>query len=246
MGIFDLFQNKPAKTIPMDEIHYSKLNKERFISEYFIPRKPVLIKEGAKNWPLSKLWTKQYIIDSYGEYQCNVIHDSRPASSKHKTNLKDYFLNHKGKSTLTLDFEPTKSTFFLNGLKFPNRLFSKKDINRFFFYHSVKNAGTLPHFHKDAFNILRKGEKRWVMFDSDENVAHAGYNLLGHIYKKYPQGTHAKDWFSSDLKKTSKKVRVSECFQKDTDVVYVPVNYAHSVINISDEVLGIVVETNRI
>ena len=244
MGIFDLFQNKSAKTIPMDEIHYSKLNKERFISEYFIPRKPLLIKEGAKNWPLVDLWNKAYVDKKFGHYMCTVVKDSRPAMARESTTLKTFFKNHKGQSTLTLESNPMKVSFLLKGLKFPNLFFSRKDI-KVFFYYSIKNAGTLPHYHKDAFNILGEGRKRWVMFDANEKKAPKGFNTQLEGYKKYPKGTHAKDWFVKDLPKTCKKLAVFECYQETSDIVYVPWQFSHAVLNMSDEVLGLVVETQR-
>ena len=131
MGIFDLFQNKSAKTIPMDEIHYSKLNKERFISEYFIPRKPLLIKEGAKNWPLVDLWNKAYVDKKFGHYMCTVVKDSRPAMARESTTLKTFLRTIKDKYTNTR-IESYESQLSLKGLKFPNLFFSRKDINRFF------------------------------------------------------------------------------------------------------------------
>jgi hypothetical protein len=246
MGFFkNIFTSKVPSTTKIDEIDYSKIDKIFFRSNYFSPRVPLLIKGGANGWPMIKNWTKDYIIDKYGEYKCTVISDSRPAHSKLKTNLADYFINHKGKSTLTLDFDPMKSVFFLKGLKFPNIYFSKKEIHRFFFYHSIKEAGTLPHVHRDAFNILRKGKKRWIMHDANQNISPVGFKLLKESYVKYPPGTHAKDWFKKELNRVSKKVELFECYQTDMDIVYVPENYCHTVINISDEVLGIVVETLR-
>ena len=246
MGVFkNIFSSKPQLTIRMDEIHYSKLDKNYFISNYFKPRIPLLIKEGAASWPMINNWSKEYILNNYGEYKCTVISDSRPAHSKLKTTLSDYFKNHKGKSTLTLDFDPLKSIFFLKGLKFPNLFFTRKEIHRFFFYHSIKDAGTLPHVHRDAFNILREGEKRWVMHDADGNKSPIGLELLKYSYIKYPPGTHAKDWFKNELNKVAKKTALFECYQTGSDIVYVPENFCHSVVNVSEEVLGIVVEILR-
>lgn len=245
MGLFNFFSSKEVSTIKIDEVDFTQLDRAKFLSDYFIPRKPVLIKGGAQNWPLVNHWTKDFIIANYGDYNCTVITDSRPAYAKLKTTLEDYFLNHKGKSTLTLDFDPLKSIFFLKGLSFPNSFFSKKEINRFFFYHSVKDAGTLPHVHKDAFNILRKGVKRWIMIDADKEKSPLGYNVLLDSYKKYPSGSHAKDWFRKELPKVARKVNLLECYQTDSDIMFVPESFCHTVVNISDEVLGIVVETTR-
>ena len=244
--MLNFFKTNTNSIDKIDEILFSDITKVSFINDYFLPRVPLVIKNGAKNWPLIKLWTKEYISNHNGDYICTVISDSRPAHSKLKTTLANYFNVHKDKSTLTLDFDPKKSPFFLKGLKFPNIYFSKNNIHRFFFYHSVIDAGTLPHVHRDAFNILREGEKRWVMFDADRTISPKGYSLMMKTNKKYPPGTHSKDWFKKDYFKLSKKVdKVFECIQSPEDIIFIPINYCHTVVNTSDEVLGLVVEVLR-
>ena len=59
------------------------------------------------------------------------------------------------------------------------------------------------------------------MFDANEKKAPKGFNTQLEGYKKYPKGTHAKDWFVKDLLKTSKKLAVFECYQETSDIVYV-------------------------
>lgn len=246
MGFFDFLKSNISSPIKIDEILYSELDKKQFLSKYFIPRIPLIIKNGAHDWPLIKLWTKDYISEQNGSFVCTVISDSRPAHSNVKTTLTNYFNKFKGKSTLTLDFDPKRSPFFLKGLKFPNIYFSKNVIHRYFFYHSVKEAGTLPHVHRDAFNILREGEKRWMMYDADLTNATKGHNEMMKSNKLYPPGTHAKDWFKKEYSKLSSKVdTVYECIQSPKDIVFIPINYCHSVVNTSDEVLGLVVEILR-
>jgi len=246
MGLLNIFKSSSKPVTAIEHINYSDLTKELFIKNYFNTRTPLLIKEGAKGWPLIEKWTKEYVIKNNGDYVCTVISDSRPAHSKVKMTLLHYFKTQVNKSTLTLDFDPKRSPFFLSGLKFPNIFFTKKNIHRFFFYHSVKDAGTLPHIHRDAFNILREGEKRWVMYDADQYINPKGYNVLANTYKKYPPGTHAKTWFKKDFSKLSKSVdRVYEGIQSPSDIMYVPVNYSHTVVNTSEEVLGLVVEVIR-
>ena len=83
------------------------------------------------------------------------------------------------------------------------------------------------------------------MHDADKAKSPKGFDLLVESYKKFPPGKHAKDWFRKELPKVAKKVELFECIQKDKDIVFVPENYCHTVVNISDEVLGIVVETLR-
>jgi len=139
MGLFNLFGPKEITTTQIDEIHYSELDRKRFLSNYFIPRKPLLIKEGAHGWPLIKDWSKDFISKNYGNYICTVISDSRPAHSNVKTTLKDYFINHKGKSTLTLDFDPLRSVFF-KGIENSKYIFHEKRDTSFFFLSFCKRC----------------------------------------------------------------------------------------------------------
>ena len=245
MNILGFFRGNNNGISRMDEVDINSITREEFHQKYFLQRDPLVIRNGAKDWPLMQKWTEDYLITQGGGYQCNIIHDSRPASSKDRTLLKHYFALHKDKSTLTLDsYDPTSKIFFLEDIALPNICFNEKDISRFFFYHANKNGGTLPHSHGDAFNILREGEKRWVMYDADKDVAPKGHQLMLKTYKRYPAGTHAKDWFNKDYSKVSKTEKAYECIQKKGDIVFVPRNYAHAVVN-NSEVLGIVVEVIR-
>jgi len=98
----------------VDEICINHENKNLFIDNYYLPRVPAVIKGGAKEWPLIKSWTDEYLIKEYGDYLCTVVNDSRPAYSKEKSTLKNYFKNHSEKSTLTLElYDKNISTYFI-------------------------------------------------------------------------------------------------------------------------------------
>lgn len=155
MGIFNLFNSK-KKFVEIDQ--FSSQDKVLFQSQYHTPRVPVLLKGAAKHWPLYSKWSKEYIKDNMGSYICKIIKDSRPAYAKDQTTLRFYFEKLKNVSTLTLEpFNPKKLPLFYKDIKTPNPFFTTKDIQRFFFFHSIKDAGTLPHIHGNAFNILQQG-----------------------------------------------------------------------------------------
>lgn len=241
MGIFNLF--KPKKTlIEIDQLCIQ--DKMLFESQYKNPRVPVLLKGAAKDWPLFTKWSKDYITNNMGSYVCKIIQDSRPAYAKDQTTLKFYFDKLKNVSTLTLDpFIQNKPPLFYRDIKTPNPFFATKEIQRFFFFHSIKDAGTLPHNHGNAFNILQDGEKEWVFYDASQTHNINGYQTLIESNKEYPPGTHAKDWFRKEIPKLLKKVdKVFCCTQEAGDIVFIPKGYCHAVLNKS-EVMGIVFET---
>lgn len=235
-----------SKPVQMDEVYIDKKNSDLFLENYFTPRIPLLIKGGANNWPLMSKWTKEYIIKGMGKYECTVVTDSRPAASKEKCSLREYFEQHPGKSTLTLEkFNREKPAGFFSDIPLNTPFFSKNLIARYFFFHAPKDAGTLPHFHMDAFNILQQGVKKWILFDADPKTSPEGYKLLQKFHIKYPSGTHAKDWFRKESGKLGKKgLTIYECNQQAGDIVFIPIHYSHAVLNLS-EVMGLVVERFR-
>ena len=241
MRIFNFFNRKKA-LIEID--HFLSEEQRLFQSQYKSARIPVLLKGAAKDWPLFGKWSKDYIKNNMGDYVCKIIEDSRPAYAKNQTTLKFYFEKLKDVSTLTLDpFNQNNPPLFYKDIKTPNPFFATKEIQRFFFFHSIKDAGTLPHIHGNAFNILQEGEKEWVFYDASQTHNPKGYNLLQESNKKYPVGTHAKDWFKNEVPQLLKKIdKVYCCTQEAGDIVFIPKEYCHAVINKS-EVMGIVFET---
>ena len=65
----------------MDNWIFDENNIDQFYTQYFLPRKPVLIKGAAIKWPFIKNWCPQYITEQYGSYRCTVVYDGRPAYS---------------------------------------------------------------------------------------------------------------------------------------------------------------------
>lgn len=226
------------------EINDLVKDKYKFRKNYYKLRKPVLIKQGAKNWPLFLSWNKDYIKESSGDSICTIVHDSRPAASKNQTTLKEYFEESPSKSTLTLqNFVSNSYPKYIDDIAFPNPYFNKNDIYRFFFYHSLKDEGTLPHNHGDAFNILQSGRKHWIFFDASKSKNPHGHIEMMNTFKKYPPGSHARDYYKNELQNNSSKgLDIFECIQEPGDIVYVPREYCHAVLNKS-EVMGIVFET---
>jgi len=239
--------NEPMKsTIKMDEIIIVDDNFDHFFSDYFQPRIPVVIKGGINHWPLMQKWNAQYISETFGDHVCTLVDDGRPAYSKMKSTLKQYFEEHDGVSTLTLEnFQIDNIPCFFQDIPFPNALFGPDNARRYFFFHSASDGGTLPHLHHDAFNMLIDGEKRWILHDAGRQSCPEGNLVMRGFMKSYPPGSQAKDWFENEANTLHEKVdRAYECIQGAGDIVFVPVEFSHVVLNHS-EVIGLVVERVR-
>lgn len=241
-SVFGFFSKKSSVSVKDFDLCHGV---DEFTSRHFDPRLPAIIRSGASNWPLFEKWDKNYIINQFGSYQCKIVRDSRPAFSRETQSLKDYFERFQGKSTLTLEkYAPAKQKLFLKDIELPNQLFKKSDIHRFFFFHSVKDAGTLPHVHRDAFNILQSGVKHWIFYDAHERDAPKGFRELQQCRLQYGPGNHMKDWYNKEFSQLPKRVeKVYTCTQNAGDIVYIPHQFSHAVLNKS-EVMGLVVEVN--
>jgi len=122
-------------------------------------------------------------------------------------------------------------------------LFNEKDIYRYFFFYGPNESGTHPHTHGDAFNVLASGTKEWLFYDAHKSISPNGYSEMIKTLKKYPVGTFSKNYFKKEINSLNKKVLdLTMCTQEAGDIIYVPRQCSHAVLNKSD-VMGIVFET---
>ena len=110
------------------------------------------------------------------------------------------------------------------------------------FYAGNKNTGALPHHHQTAFNILVSGRKRWVLFETDTPM---GAKLQDKYSLDYPYGyfLNSKHWFENEYNTTlaihkKRGGEVYEFIQEAGDVVLIPNQWSHTVLNL-EESLGI-------
>jgi len=238
----------PGSRLNIEEVPARDVTHEYFMENYFNPRTPVVLKHASSNWAFMQKWTQDYLTANLGDFKCTVVRDSRPSYAKEKCLLKEYFQNYSHLSTMTFEpFDPENQRLprFLEDIPLPNPFFSKNDIRAFFFFHANETGGSLPHCHMDAFNLLQKGTKRWVLYDADPDMAPKGWEVLKRCHEEYSAGTHSKDWFVEGPEEVRKEgVTVYECQQEAGDIVFVPEHFSHAVLNLS-ETQGMVIITER-
>jgi len=234
----------------MDEIEVTEGNRNTFIVNYVQKRVPVLIKNGIKNWALMTKWNREYVAENFGSYTYTVVKDSRSgvaSDNNFKTTLKDYFANHPDGSAFLRDvYDEKKPPLFFKDIELPNLFFRSEEIASYFFYHAPNQGGALPHKHPfEVFNLLQQGEKKWVLFDADSLTSPQGDLLIQEYKEQYGKNVLSKEWFKNELPQLNNKINpVFECNQQAGDIVYIPVNFCHAVLNLS-EVMGLIVEVSR-
>ena len=103
----------------------------------------------------------------------------------------------------------------------------------------------MPHCHRDAFNCLQYGLKRWILYEADQEVSPKGWEIQQQCYKEYYGNAHSYDWFAHGLEETQRTgITLYECEQQAGDIVYIPKNFSHAVLNLAAN-QGLVVVTDR-
>ena len=84
-----------------------------------------------------------------------------------------------------------------------------------------KHSGSPPHFHGHTFNALVYGVKLWYLWPPSE--AHFAF-------------CHVQDWQRSHQEGQLRGPAALECVQRPGDIVYVPENWGHAVVNVEDSI----------
>lgn len=217
---------------PIDVVE--DISKEEFYTKYLKPRKPVVIRNMARNWPAYQKWTFDYLKDSIGDVEV-PLHDSSKADpaapiNAHAAKMKfgDYldlikdtptdlriFLFNPIKSSpkLQQDYIPPKDLMggFLD--KYPNMFFGGKGSVTFLHYDI-----DLAHIFHTHFN----GRKHILLFE----------NKWKRRLYKMPFATYAMEDFdisNPDLDKfpALNGVEGIECFLEHGDTLFMPTGYWH-------------------
>lgn len=239
--------HKLPETIDIEKV--DQISARTFKEEYFNPRKPVLIKNGIENWDLMCKCSVSDLNQMLASENCTVVNHSRVASSKLICSVSEYFEKYPEQSAFTyqiLDHENDKEIpKILSTIPLPNTYFNLDDVIVCSMTYSYTAGGVLPHIHYDAFNFLRSGAKRWVLFDANPETHPDAHQLLQGFYEKYPAGTHSKDWFAHELGNMREQgIKVYDFEQHAGDIVYLPAYFAHTVLNLTT-VAALVVMVNR-
>ena len=86
-----------------------------------------------------------------------------------------------------------------------------------------RDSGSPPHFHRHVLNALVYGVKRWFLWPPSR--AHFVFRHVQDWYADYSSG--------EGLPATGPAV---ECVQRPGDVLYVPENWGHAVLNLQDSI----------
>ncbi|ACU08966.1 JmjC domain protein [Flavobacteriaceae bacterium 3519-10] len=217
---------------PIDVV--DDITDEDFRKKYLKPRKPVVIRNMAKNWPAYQKWTMDYMKETVGNVEV-PLYDSSKAdpsapinSSAAKMNFSDYIdlIQNEPTDLRIFLFDPIKSApKLLEDYIAPKELmggFLDKYPNMFF---GGKGSVTFLHYDIDMAHIFHthfNGRKHILLFDN---------KWKDRLYK-LPMATYALEDYdisNPDFEKfpALEGVEGIECFLEHGDTLFMPTGYWH-------------------
>eukprot|EP01119_Soliformovum_irregulare_P012678 TRINITY_DN3305_c3_g1_i3.p1 TRINITY_DN3305_c3_g1~~TRINITY_DN3305_c3_g1_i3.p1 ORF type:complete len:601 (+),score=183.08 TRINITY_DN3305_c3_g1_i3:16-1818(+) len=208
----------------IDRIDASKMNFQEFMRDYVSVNRPVVLFNLISSWKAWKNWKKENLLKFHGDLTFEVGSIPYPSiygvSSKF-IKLRDFVENMENSEKFpSYIFEgkiEAKISNLSDHYSIPE-IFAKFPVNLVQFMIGPKNSGSPPHFHGDAWNALIFGKKHWFLYPPD---------------RAFFSRKHVMKWYEEDKKKRDDPL---ECLQRPGEIVYVPSNWGHAVINMQSSV----------
>ncbi len=210
------------------------ISKEDFRKKYLLPRKPVVLRNMAKNWPAYKKWTMEYMKEVVGDVEVPLYDSSKadPAApinaATTKMKFADYIdlINREPTDLRIFFFDPIKQApKILEDYISPKELmggFLDKYPSMFF---GGQGSQTFLHYDIDLAHIFHthfNGRKHVLLFD---------YKWKDRLYK-LPYATYALEDYdiaNPDFEKfpALDGVEGIECFLEHGDTLFMPTGWWH-------------------
>ncbi|PRB03086.1 cupin [Chryseobacterium sp. MYb7] len=217
---------------PIDVVE--DISKEEFYEKYLKPRRPVVIRNMAKNWPAYQKWTMEYMKEVVGDVEVPLYDSSKADPSAPinaaaaKMKFGDYIdlIQREPTDLRIFLFDPIKyAPKLLDDYISPKKLmggFLDKYPNMFF---GGKGSVTFLHFDIDMAHIFHthfNGRKHILLFD---------YKWRERLYQ-IPYATYALEDYDIENPDFTKfpaldGVEGIECYLEHGDTLFMPTGWWH-------------------
>jgi len=238
--------SESLEDFPVDVIPTSVADVDDETFDEFVP----LVIKGALTRASSR-WTDEWLIERFGDDQCHVSLDSRPARGTFSTqmSLVSYLegLESSGGDAESQGYlfhtrrDPRGTQDLLEVMDVPGPILELGGPALHRFYLGPALTGTLPHAHTSAINALARGRKRWAVYVGPTPQVNRA--LAEESRTRYDSGSQASDWFAVECPELRRRPRIQlwEFVQEAGDLVYIPRGFSHAVVNLQ-QVAGFTVE----
>ena len=214
---------------------------QTFVFDYLALQRPVLIRNATNVHSMKKLyhlWHQSKFRQEFGALTFNEVEvpyaESFGYTTTRKTSIKTFLGNMK-------QFQEDNKNVPIDSIPHPNYIFESvptdspilKDFKppavlneevthintlKLQFYLGPPLSGAPVHFHRNAWNVLVYGQKRWFLYPPDKA-----------FYSKEP----VWKWWKESYRRSPDAL---ECVQYPGDMVFVPDMWGHAVINLRESV----------
>ena len=220
------------KLSPVDKV--ATIDREEFNKNYFIPLRPLVIKDLAKSWPALKKWTPDFFREQHGDQQVKVYDEGFVAPGKsYMSNAKTISLKEYINAVITTSQD---LRLFLYNIKaevpklvddiiFPSLVdgLSKRFVFMFF---GCKESVTQMHFDIDMSHVFHTaifGKKTITLFPFEQGKNLHRYPLTCRSYVD----VHKPDFEQYPGLKSAQGYRV---VLDPGETLYIPSGYWHHLV----------------
>ena len=218
------------------------LDVDTFVFDYLALQRPVLVRNATNSHLLKKVyqtWQRSKFEQEFGKLSFTEVEIPYAASfgytTSSKTTIKEFMAKLKKfhfemKELGTIDYVQNPTYIFegvhpespiLSNFRAPVILdpeLTHISTTKTQFYLGPPLSGAPVHFHRNAWNVLIYGQKRWFVYPPDRA-----------FYSK----RHVWEWWQETYKNERDAL---ECVQYPGDMIFVPDMWGHGVINLRESV----------
>lgn len=237
------------QTVPIPRIRHSELTPERFFEEVASKNQPVIIEGATSDWPAMRRWSLEALEERFRHIAFKVGKDDNGKNLRMKFKyFADYMRHQQDDSPLYLFETGLHDNASIRHLLddwehpgvFPHDWLGlvNHDSRPPFRWWCIgpQRSGTTVHtdpLSTSAWNAVTHGRKRWVLFEPDtpRRVA-KGKDVL-----KKGEDDEAIMYFDFVLpriKAAHPEVLIYEGLQNPGEIIFVPGNWWHGVLNLED------------
>eukprot|EP00747_Dinoflagellata_sp_TGD_P180703 gnl/TRDRNA2_/TRDRNA2_33615_c0_seq1.p1 gnl/TRDRNA2_/TRDRNA2_33615_c0~~gnl/TRDRNA2_/TRDRNA2_33615_c0_seq1.p1 ORF type:complete len:524 (-),score=98.03 gnl/TRDRNA2_/TRDRNA2_33615_c0_seq1:22-1593(-) len=243
-----------AQTLPLPRIKRSEITVKEFFDRFLLPQRPCIIEGAIDHWPGVKRWNLEQLLERLRNSSLKVGEDDKGRKLRMKFKYyHDYMKVQRDDSPLYLFETRVDQDPVTRGLLddweipdlFPHDFFNlvNQPAKPPYRWWSIgpKRSGTTVHndpLGTAAWNAVTHGKKRWVLFEPEVPARLAkGKDVIDKSSKmEDDEAIMYFDYLLPRIKAKHPDVRVYEAVQGPGEVIFVPGNWWHGVLNIEDAI----------
>jgi len=224
----------------------SGLSVEEFIRQYEEPNRPVVLTDVVNQWPAFKLWTKEYLLENFGEvtFRAEAVDITLGRYLRYANTTTDegpiylfdrFFCDHAPKMRDQFEVPPyfREDLFSVVG---PNG--SERPDYRWLIMGPARSGST---FHKDpnstsAWNAVITGSKKWILYPPE--IVPPGV-FPSQDGAEVTTSVSLMEWFANFYPHTqgaTGSAKPIECICRAGELMFIPNGWWHTVLNLEESI----------